>query len=231
LTHALRQLAETCEVTLFMVLLAALDALLYHYTGQTDIVIGTPVAGREHADLENQVGFYLNTLALRIDFDKKDSFTRLLKRVEPVTLGAFEHKVYPFDKLVEDLVVERDPGRHPLFDVMVDMSNLTGSNPGSDLPEGTDDLKAVMTDTGYKSCKFDLTLYIAEGKSMLTTGFEYNTDLFNKERIEEMSKRFRSLLERIAENPDTPVADLELEDAFRKEIPTIIPRRQKRRKS
>ncbi|MCP5051248.1 MAG: AMP-binding protein, partial [bacterium] len=227
LTGRLRRLSGESGVTLFMIFLAALDALLYHYTGQTDMVTGTVVSGREHTDLEDQVGFYLNTLALRTRFSEYETFSRLLQRVKEITLGAFEHQSYPFDMLVADLEIPRDGGRSPLFDVMIDMINPVTPVARQ---ESNRDLRVLPVDTGHKRSKFDLTVYITEQSDTLQLLLEYNTDLFEKDSIQWMSKRFLALLKRIVESPDTPVADLELEEAFRKEMPAVKPRGRERRR-
>ena len=106
-----------------MGLLAAVNVLLYRYTGQQDIIIGSQIAGREHADLDNQIGLYINTLALRTRFNEEDSYRDLLENIKQVTLGAYAHQAYPFDDLVQDLNLQRDRSRNPLFDVSVVLHN------------------------------------------------------------------------------------------------------------
>jgi acyl carrier protein len=224
LASALRTLSDQQDATMFMTFLAALNVLMYQYTNQTDIVIGTPIAGREHADLENQIGFYLNTLALRTCFAEDDTFLTLLAKIRKVTWGAFEHQDFPFDKLVQELGEKRDVSRHPLFDVMLDMAKLTSLDPLTPLtttknPKSKLDLKMMPSKTGYRSCKFDLTVYIFEEKNFINMVFEYNTDLFEKSTIERMKKRFRLLLDRIVKNPHTLVADFDLEEEH--QIPGI----------
>ncbi len=121
--EAVQLLSRQCGTTLFMSLLAGVKALLFRYTGQTDMVLGTPIAGRNHIDLEQQVGFFVNTLVLRTRFDASDSFAALLGKIKEVTLKAYEHQIYPFDRLVDDLKLNRDMSRSPLFDVMVVLQN------------------------------------------------------------------------------------------------------------
>ncbi|HJT73558.1 MAG TPA: amino acid adenylation domain-containing protein, partial [Chitinophaga sp.] len=125
LSRGLRAIVQEEGATLFMGLLAAVNALLYRYTGQEDIIVGSPVAGREHVDLEDQIGFYVNTLALRARFHGTDSYRELLSQIRDVTLGAYEHQVYPFDDLVDELGLQRDMSRSALFDVMVILQNNT----------------------------------------------------------------------------------------------------------
>jgi amino acid adenylation domain-containing protein len=224
LTRGLRTLAEQRGATLFMVLAAGLKGLLYHYSGLTDIVIGTPVAGRDHVGLENQVGFYLNTLALRTVFKDRDSFAQLLDRVKKGCADAFDHQAYPFDQLVEALGIKRDPGRHPLFDVVMDMANLSSAaSPGQETGLGI-----RPAETGYKSCKFDLTLYISEMKHVLQWTFEYNTGLFEEKTIRRLAERYRRLLEQVVENPELVMTQLELKREKKVEVPVITPRARRR---
>ncbi|MCU0289985.1 MAG: condensation domain-containing protein, partial [Acidobacteria bacterium] len=214
-TDKLRTIANENNATLFMILLASVNLLLAFYSGQNDITIGTPVSGREHPDLENQIGFYLNTLALRTKFNEQIPFSQLLEIVKEVVLGAFEHQMYPFDKLIDDFKIKREPGRHPLFDVMVDMINVT-QRPGSQPVE------TIETDTGKNSsaddlqfaemtnpiAKFDLVIYFYEELKDIHVIFEYNTDLFERKTISRMVKRYRDRLSSIIKNPLAPVSRL-----------------------
>ena len=218
LTTTLRNICHSHDVTLFMTLLATLKILLYLYTGETDIVVGIPISGREHADLEPQIGYFLNTLPLYTQFAEEDTFLQLLAKVKDVSLGAFEHQLYPFDKLVEDLEIRRDTSRHPLFDIMVDMPNRLHSK----LPEIDDQLTMVPAETGKKSCKFDLTFYIGEGENDIRISLEYNTDIFERKTVERMSQRLLRLLEDTVENHNTVISDFDLESATRT-VQTIRP--------
>ncbi|WP_343858175.1 condensation domain-containing protein, partial [Fulvivirga kasyanovii] len=126
LLPVLQEVSKQEGASLFMVLQAAVYALLYRYTGQEDIVLGTPVSGREHHDLEGQIGFYVNTLALRTRFSGEEGFVHLLDKVKETTLEGYNHQVYPFDRLVDELDLSRDMSRSPLFDVMVSFSSGSG---------------------------------------------------------------------------------------------------------
>jgi amino acid adenylation domain-containing protein len=218
LTRKLKTFSNSNDVTLFMTLLASMNVLLHHYTAETDIVIGIPIAGRQHSDLENQIGFYLNTLALRTRFDEHQSFIKLLEQAREVALGAFEHQVYPFDKLVEDWGGTRDMSRHPLFDVAMDMQNFSKPQMGTTHSSGSFRIEPYKTE--LKACKFDLTLYVQERKTSLNLYFEYNTDLFNAETIQLMAERFEKLLRDITENPHTRLSEFQLDHPV--EIPTLI---------
>jgi amino acid adenylation domain-containing protein len=123
LYQGIKSLSEDQGGTLFMGLLTLVNAILYRYTNQKDIIIGSPIAGREHIDLEDQIGFYVNTLALRTRFNGSNNFKELLEIVKNVTIGAYRHQEYPFDELVNELHLQRDMSRNPLFDVMLVLEN------------------------------------------------------------------------------------------------------------
>src|SRR6185503_9101650 len=118
LSQSLQQLSHTQGCTLYMTLLAAFQVLLYRYSGQEEIAVGTPIAGRNRAETEDLIGFFVNTLVLRADFSDDPTFRELLARVRETALGAYAHQDLPFDKLVEELKPDRDLGRTPLFQVM-----------------------------------------------------------------------------------------------------------------
>nr|NIM17869.1 amino acid adenylation domain-containing protein [Candidatus Aminicenantes bacterium]NIM84481.1 amino acid adenylation domain-containing protein [Candidatus Aminicenantes bacterium]NIN24002.1 amino acid adenylation domain-containing protein [Candidatus Aminicenantes bacterium]NIN47716.1 amino acid adenylation domain-containing protein [Candidatus Aminicenantes bacterium]NIN90646.1 amino acid adenylation domain-containing protein [Candidatus Aminicenantes bacterium] len=211
MTRKLRELGSLSgqrDVTLFMTLLAALNVLLYGYTGQTDIIIGTTIAGREHADLENQIGFYLNTLALRTRFKPGDTFIQLLQKTREVSLSVYNHQVYPFDKLVEDIGLERDISKHPIFNVLLNMINYNPSQTGV----STSSLLISPFEAGYHKTKFDLTVYVYEGENTLTLTFEYNVDLFENKTILLMLKRFQALLGDMVRDFSIPISHMLLKD-------------------
>ena len=202
------------NVTLFMTLLTMLNVLFYHYTGQSDIVLGTVIAGREHADLRRQVGYYLNTLVLRTYCDSSDTFIGVLKKGKDVLTGAYHHQAYPFDRLVEDLGGHRDVSRHPFFDVLVDMVNYhqpghLERNRSRDI--NTQDIRGENFGIRTVVAKFDLAIYLLEGLHTMTLRFEYNTDLFERKTIERMVNRFRTLVEMALEKPDSLISRLRLE--------------------
>ncbi|MCP5102465.1 MAG: AMP-binding protein, partial [bacterium] len=207
LTRALKTLARQNDGTLFMTFAAVVKVLLCRYANQEDIIIGTPIAGREHADLEGQVGFYLNTVALRTRVEYEETFTDLLKRVKVITLDAYKHQVYPFDRLVERLGIQRDISRHPIFDVMVDMISFDAFE---NIPHGS--LTMTPIESGYNKSKFDLTIYIIEREDTIDIKFEYYADLFERETITHMSDCFSELLKSIIESPLSSIADLQFEE-------------------
>jgi amino acid adenylation domain-containing protein len=194
--------------TMFMGLLGLVNALLFRYTGQDDIIVGSPVAGRDHVDLEDQIGFYVNMLALRTRFDKEDNYSRLLQRVKQVTLGAYEHQVYPFDALVDDVYRNSDKSRHPLFDVVVVLQN---TNYGS-REEASASLGDVNV-TPYGGADrivslFDMRLDFREADDALFFMVEYNSDIYDRERMERFGDNLIHLMEAIVLQPAVPLRRL-----------------------
>ena len=211
ITAKLRTTAAENNSTLFMILYAAMNVFLFFYTGQTDIVMGIPASGREHPDLENQIGFYLNTLAIRTVFREEHLFLQLLEIVKKVTTEAYLHQMYPFDRLIDDLKIKREPGRHPLFDVVVDMITVNRSlAPPDDMwaKPGQESKNEEFTNYSKGKSKFDLTIYFFEGLETINVFFEYNRDLFEPKTITRMAKRFRKLLDRITGEPDISISKL-----------------------
>jgi amino acid adenylation domain-containing protein len=191
------------NATLFMALHAALKVLLFAYTGQDDIIIGCAVAGREHADLADQVGLYLNMLALRSRIWAEASFEEFFGEVAQLTKESFDHQIYQFDQLVGELNVPRDLSRFPLVDVMLIEQNQ--DEPGL----GLDGLRARPVFEHTETSKFDLTFYFkAVPTAGLLLGIEYNTDLFCEDRIRRMGGHFLELIDSILVNPSEPVGRL-----------------------
>ncbi len=209
---ALSELAQREDATLFMVLLAAFAVLLSRYTAQTDITVGTPVANRRRTELESLIGFFLNTLVLRIDTKDCRSFRELVRHARDICLGAYSHQDLPFDKLVDELQPERSLSHTPLFQTMLVMHN----NPRSEFnPEGLR-LETVPAEVG--TAKFDLTLVVQSSHGLFCT-LEYNTDLFEAATIARLLGQFRTLLEAAAANPDQALTTLPLlNDAERREL-------------
>jgi amino acid adenylation domain-containing protein len=204
LTQKLKHLSGEHRVTLFMTLLAAFKVLLWRYTNQPDLIVGSPIANRTRAETEDLIGFFVNTLVLRTDLSGSPTFAELLTRVKEVALGAYNHQDLPFEKLVEELSPERDPGRNPLFQVAFVLQNATRTK--LELPDLT--LERLNVDSG--TAKFDLSLSILEVADGLKTSWEYNTDLFERWRVERMMGHFQVLLEAVVAAPDTRIAELPL---------------------
>ncbi|NHC34669.1 non-ribosomal peptide synthetase [Scytonema millei] len=215
LTQSLEALSQQASVTLFMTLLAAFQTLLHRYTGQEDIAVGSPIANRKHSQIEPLIGFFVNSLVLRVDLSNNPTFRELLERVRQVTLGAYAHQDLPFEKLVEELHPERDLSRNPLFQVVFALQNAPMQP--LELPGLTlNPLKFDVTTT-----RFDLELHLWECDRGLNSLWEgsvdglsgfvaYNTDLFDASTIARMLAHFQILLEGIVTNPDTRIANLPL---------------------
>ena len=189
---------------MFATLLGAFSVLLQRYTGQDDIVVGAPAAGRNRAEVEGLLGFFVNTLVMRTDLSGDPTFRQLLRRLKETTFGAYAHQDLPFERVVEVLNPERDASHSPMFQVMLSMLN-TPMQPLS-LPGLRHERKIVDTGTS----KFDLTLYVLEAPQGLTFICEYNTDLFNGDRIERMLGHLEILLEGVVTDPDRYLSELPL---------------------
>ncbi|ACU60886.1 non-ribosomal peptide synthetase [Chitinophaga pinensis] len=196
-------LHQRTGISMFMLLIAALKALCYRYTGQEDIVLGTPVAGRDDASLAGQIGFFVNTLVLRTAFDGNDTFNNLLEKVQQTLLDAYEHQFYPFDKLLEDLRITPDRSRSALFDVMVAYATAGGGADG----QTPDELQVMEYETGeVNMSKFDLTVHFTDYTDQLAISINYNTDLFSAARITAMLGHFSRLLQAVTHNPELPLS-------------------------
>jgi amino acid adenylation domain-containing protein len=200
---ALQDVLKQENSSLFMGLLSLVYALLYRYSGQKDIIVGTPVAGRDHPALKDQIGFYVNLLALRIQLDPAGSFTGLLNEVKALLLEAYTHQEYPFDLLLKELSPKRDLSHSPLFDVMVVLHDDRRS-------VALDDIRAeeIKLETGFS--KFDLTFLFTDTEDALGLTLEYNTNLFDKERIERLSRHFLQLAAAFTAHPHHKLRDVEI---------------------
>ncbi|MBW4497711.1 MAG: amino acid adenylation domain-containing protein [Oscillatoria princeps RMCB-10] len=204
LSAKLTALSKRTGVTLFMTLFAAFQTLLYRLSGSDDIVVGTPVAGRNRREIEGLIGFFVNTLVLRTHLDGDPSFEELLRRVREVALQAYTHQDLPFEQLVEILQPTRDLSYTPLFQVMFALDNA--GVPSLKLPELTGSLYPVKIGTA----KFDLTLSMDNTADGLVGEWEYNADLFDETTIARMAGHFQTLLEAIAANPQQMISALPL---------------------
>lgn len=204
IADALKSFSQQEGVTLFMVLLAAFKTLLYRYTGQTDLLVGTPVANRTHSEIENLLGCFVNTLVLRSDLSGEPSFRELVKRLRDTALAAYTHQDFPFEELVKELQPERTLSHTPLFQVMFVFQDAPML--ALQLPNLT--LAPLMVDNG--TAKFDLTLYVEDTKQGLIGFLEYNSELFHADTINRMVGHFHTLLESIVANCDRSISKLPL---------------------
>ena len=204
LARTLNKFTQGEGVTPFMTLLAAFQVLLSRYSGQEDLVVGTPIANRTHSETEGVIGFFMNTLALRCDLSGDPSFRELLARVRVTALQAYAHQDLPFEKLVEELQPERSMSHAPLFQVMFTAQGGTG---------GAMDLVGMQVEgVGVEgvSAKFDLSIGLTATAVRLSGWLEYNTDLFDGDRIERLLVHFRTLLESIVTDPEQPISHLSM---------------------
>ena len=211
LAEALNKLCQQEEVSLYMTLLAAFNTLLYRYTEQEDILVGSPIANRNRPELEGILGFFVNTLVMRTDLSGNPSFRTLLSRVRDVTLDAYAHQDLPFEKLVEELQPERDLRFNPLFQVMFILQNAP--IPVREVAGLT--LRTLDVDSG--TAMFDLVLSIAESEQGLTGFLEYNTDLFDSATIARWIGNFQTLLESVVADRDRRISELPILTAKERE--------------
>jgi aspartate racemase len=204
LLHALQALSLREGSTVFMTLLAAFTTLLHRYTGQEDILVGSPIANRNSVELEGLIGCFVNTLVLRTDLSGDPSFRTLLRRVREVTLGAYAHQNLPFEKLVEALQPERDLNRHPLFQVMFALQNA----PMPVLEPRGLTVSHLAIEKG--TAKFDLAVFMTDSEEGLEGVWEYKTDLFEPATIGRMLGHLQILLEGIVAHPEQPISTLPL---------------------
>ncbi|MBE9229579.1 amino acid adenylation domain-containing protein, partial [Phormidium sp. LEGE 05292] len=204
LTSRLRQLSHKSGTTLFMTLLTGFVVLMSRYSGQTDLVIGSPIANRNRKEIEGLIGFFVNTLALRFDLSSELTLKALLEQVRQVTQNAYDHQDLPFEMLVEELQLERNLDRNPLVQVMFALQNAP-TNPW-DLPG----LSVEKMDWGLEAVRFDLEVHLWEVAEGLEGFCYYSSDLFDAATIARMMKHFQNLLEAIVTNLEQPVSQLPL---------------------
>ncbi|PLC14749.1 non-ribosomal peptide synthetase [Bacillus paralicheniformis] len=210
LVQQLRKLAKETDSTLYMVLAASYSALLSKLSGQSEVIVGSPAAGRPHTDLSRIIGMFVNTLAIRTRPEGDKPFSAFLEEVKETTLGAFEHQDYPFEELIEKLNIQRDMSRNPLFDAVFSMRN-------ADLKDlSMEGITLKPYDFAHQTAKFDLTLTAAEEDGLLVFEMEYNTALFKHESIERWRGYWVNLLEAVAENPDARLSELSFLDEAEK---------------
>ncbi len=199
LGSSLKALCREEGVTLFMLLLAAFQVLLARHSGQEDVVVGTPIAGRTQKETESLIGFFINTLALRTDLSGDPSFLQLLGRVREMCLGAYAHQDVPFERLIEELQPERSLDRHPLFEILFNNVNV----PMETMKLA--DLTLSQMDQGEPEAKFAVTVYGDETGGKIRLRMLYQTDLFAAERIASVLDQFEYLLEQIVQDPQKKI--------------------------
>lgn len=203
-TMNLRKVARENSCTMYMVLLANFNILLSKYTGQEDIVVGTPIAGRNHGDLENIIGMFVNTLAIRSTVDSSLTFEEYLRNLREKTLNAYENQDYQFEDLVEKIEADRDISRNPLFDVLFALENME---------EGKieiDDLTFKSYDISSNTEKFDMSMIVTEREDEIHINMSYATSLYKHETIEQLLKYFNSVVNLTSNNSTIVIDDINL---------------------
>lgn len=209
----LKELSRQQHVTLFTTLLAAFQTLLGKYSGQDDIIVGTPVANRSLVETEGLIGFFVNTLAMRTRLDGNPTFIDLIQRTREVTLGAYANQQLPFDKLVEELLPERNLSHSPLFQVLFDLQNVPQQ------PLKLAGLKPSILEFENSTTKFDLALSLQQQGDELGGTLQYNVDLFDSSTIARLLEHFRNLLVEIGANPQKRLSEFDvMNDAERRMV-------------
>ncbi|HEX2202014.1 MAG TPA: non-ribosomal peptide synthase/polyketide synthase [Longimicrobium sp.] len=207
LTQRVEALARREGATLFMTLVAGFKLLLGRLAGTEDVVVGSPMVGRHRPELEGMIGLFLSTLALRTDLSGDPTFRELLHRVRETTLGAYAHQDLPFERLLEELEVERSLAHSPLFQVMFNLLTFGTAEAAAPLPGVT----ASSVDTGVETgAKVDMTVYARPTPDGVVLNLVYATDLFDAPRMEEMLEQYRLLLEQVTADPDLPTGSVSL---------------------
>lgn len=206
LMDSLLGLCEKYQVSLYMVMLTIFKILLFRYTDQNDIVVGTPISNRRNSETNRLIGFFVNTIALRTRLEGDSNFGTLLLQIRDHVLGAYENQDIPFEQIVDQLQLKREVSRHPVFQVMFLLDTQNESL------LGLKDIKVKDVKIENQTAKFDLTLWIKEEGGQLTLGFEYATDLFDERTIRAMASHLQVLTEEIIAQPDYPISQLPLLD-------------------
>ncbi len=204
IAQALQRLADQEQATSFMTLLTVFNVLLHRYAQQDDIVVGAPIANRNHRDVEPLIGFFVNTLVMRCDYSGHPTFRQLLRQVKHTALAAYEHQDLPFERLVSQLMPQRDNAANPLFQVMFSVEEA------GPLALELTDLSISPLDVETGIAKFDLLLNMTSTGAHLAGGLEYSTDLFEAATIQRLAEHFINLATAAVENPDSPIAKLSI---------------------
>ncbi len=205
-TSKLKEYSEANGGSLYIGLLAGWNVLMYHYTNQKDIIIGSSVACRNHADLENQIGFYSNTLALRNRIEPEESFQKFFRSMVENTLKSFSHQMYPFIRLVEDLNLRMDPSRNAIFDVMLFLQNNGEKVNRQEIREEQID---AITDRGYRPSKFDINVALQEVNDYVTLEVIFNPDVYDGDMVEGLIRHYQQILKVLFENPEKNISQIE----------------------
>ncbi|MFM7852700.1 MAG: condensation domain-containing protein, partial [Flammeovirgaceae bacterium] len=213
ISDGIRELSQKLDSSVFITLFGLVNFLLYKYSGQTDIVVGTPAAGREHMDLSDQIGFFVNTLAIRNTLEKNQTCARFLSSIRENVLSSFEHQSYPFDLLLKELNIARDTSRHPLFDVMVSYQNNNDISPSAHHSHNGGENDAAFTELPgeeVSAAKFDLTFGFVENQDNIIFSIEYRSDIFERPTISRMMIHFETICREFISHPEAALEAVEM---------------------
>ncbi|MGB3464859.1 MAG: amino acid adenylation domain-containing protein, partial [Cyclobacteriaceae bacterium] len=203
--------------SLFMSLLSAWDVLMYKYTGQTDLIIGTPIVGREHTDLEDQVGFYVNTLILRNQLNPQHTYDEFYESYKINALNSYAHQMYPVDRLIEELDLQRDTSRSAVFDMLVTLQNIGENIAKFELTE--EEADEITLDKVTSTSKFDINITFEELGDYIFFHLIYNPDVYDEDMVRGLMRHYRQLIDALLANPDKQITEL---DYFSKEERTQL---------
>jgi amino acid adenylation domain-containing protein len=192
--------------SLFISLLSAWQVVFHKYSGQQEVILGSPIAGRAHPDLENQIGFYVNTLALKSTLHTQDTFLDFFQRNTQHVLDCYSHQMYPFDALVELLNISKNPNRNPLFDVLITLQNTGQINSNTNTSQDT----LGIEDLGFKMTKFDIEINFEEQGDGVALYLAYNTDIYSDFAMKEMLLSYAEVLNRVVAAPETSLSKLDV---------------------
>ncbi|MCB2311578.1 amino acid adenylation domain-containing protein [Clostridium tagluense] len=203
----IKEVTQKTNATIFMVLFATYNILLSKYSGQEDIIVGSPIANRTHSDLQNIIGMFVNTVAIRSYPKRNKTFEEFLIEIKNTLFKIYDNQNYPFEQLIDKLRLKRDMSRNPLFDVMFDINNTNSIKYG----EFIKGLKITPYDFESNTSKFDMTLSAVESNNNIEMNIEYCTNLFKKETIIKMKEHYIKILEIVMDNPNTQIKDIKIQ--------------------
>ncbi|OMQ08158.1 non-ribosomal peptide synthetase [[Flexibacter] sp. ATCC 35103] len=201
LNNQLKKYAQSSGGSLFMTILGTLKVLLYRYTAQQDIIIGSPVTGRNYADLENQIGFYINVLPLRNQINAGDSFNEVFEKIKTSTLEAFKHQLYPFESLLEKLDIKRDTSRNPVFDILIDYHNFIKSSD----TVAYEEIKIA----GEGQVKYEIEFHIINFENEFDIEINFNRDIYDADFLIQFLKHYKKIVPQLLENPELKIGDID----------------------
>jgi hypothetical protein len=224
ITTALKQLTLETGTTLYIVLLAAYTVLISKYSGQEDIVVGTPAAGRRHADLGNIIGLFVNMMAMRNQPREEKPFSQFLEDVKKNALNAYENQEYSFEQLVWNLNIKAEGSRHPLFDVVFVLQNTAADQVriNSKNQETLNKIKIFPYDYEVENVHHELLLTVEEGSDTLSMSLQYAVELYKESTARNLSKHYVEILEQIASDRNIPLKDIRISHDFITASPDVV---------